>query len=44
MVITVLTIVSVVAMYSSNISSGFRGTSVGKDFRYYLSSMKVVVA
>jgi hypothetical protein len=40
---TVMT-VSVVVTYRSSISSFFGRTSVGKDFRYYLSSMKVVDA
>jgi hypothetical protein len=43
-VMTVLTTVSVAATYNSNTSSGFGGTSVGNDFKYYLSSMKAVVA
>jgi hypothetical protein len=30
--------------YNSNTSSGFDGTNVGRDFKYRLSSMKVVVA
>jgi hypothetical protein len=38
------TTMSVVATYSSNTSSGFGGTSVGRDFRYCLSSMKADVA
>jgi hypothetical protein len=44
MVITVLTIVSIAATYNSNTSLGFSGTSVGRDLRYRLSSMKAVVA
>jgi hypothetical protein len=40
MVMTVLTTVSVVATFNSNTSSGFGGTSGGKDFRCCLSSMK----
>jgi hypothetical protein len=42
--LTVLTTASLVAMYISRTSSDYGGTSVGKDFRYYLSSMKVDVA
>jgi hypothetical protein len=38
--ITVLTTILVATTYNSSTSSGFDGTSVGKDFRYYLSSMK----
>jgi hypothetical protein len=44
MVITVLTIVLVATTYNSSMSSGFGETSVGKDFRYCLSSMKVAAA
>jgi hypothetical protein len=41
---TMLTIASVVATYNSNTSSGFGGTSVGRDLRYYLCSIKATVA
>jgi hypothetical protein len=44
MAMTILTTVSVAATYNSKTSSGFGGTSVDKDFRYCLSSMKVVAA
>jgi hypothetical protein len=44
MAITVLTTVLVAAMYNSNTSSGLGGTSVDRDFIYYLSSMKADVA
>jgi hypothetical protein len=43
-IITVLTTVSVVAMYTSSMSSGFGGINVGKDFKYCLSSMKAAAA
>jgi hypothetical protein len=33
----------IAATYNSNTLSGFDGTSVGRDFRYCLSSMKDVV-
>jgi hypothetical protein len=44
MMITMMTTMSVVTIYNSSISSGFGGTSVGKDFRYCLSSMKIDAA
>jgi hypothetical protein len=44
MAMIVLTTVSVDATYNSNTSSGFGRTNVGKDFRYYLSSMKAAAA
>jgi hypothetical protein len=34
----------VAATYNSSTSSGFGGTSVGKDFRYWLSSIKADAA
>jgi hypothetical protein len=42
--ISVLTIASVAAMYNSSMSSGFGGTSVGRDFRYCLSLMIAAAA
>jgi hypothetical protein len=44
MVITMLTTVLVSPTYNSSTSLSFGGTSVGRDFRYCFSSMKVVVA
>jgi hypothetical protein len=44
MAMTVLTTVSLAVTYNSIRSSGFGGISVDKDFRYCLSSMKVVAA
>jgi hypothetical protein len=41
---TVLTTMLVAATYNSNTSSGIGGTSVGRDFRYCLSSMKAAAA
>jgi hypothetical protein len=40
----VMTTVSVATTYSSNTSLGLGGTSIGRDFRYCLSSMKAVAA
>jgi hypothetical protein len=40
----VLTMVLVAATYNSNTLLGFGGTSVGKYFKYCLSSMKSDVA
>jgi hypothetical protein len=34
----------VAATYNNNTSLGLGGTSVGKDFRYCLSTMKVAAA
>jgi hypothetical protein len=44
MAITVLMITSVVAIYNSSTLSSFGGTSVVRDLRYCLSSMKVAFA
>jgi hypothetical protein len=44
MMITVLTTMSVAVAYNINTSLGFGGTSVGKDFKYCLSSMKPAAA
>jgi hypothetical protein len=40
----VLTTALVAEIKSSSTSSDFGGTSVGKDFRYYLSSMKAAIS
>jgi uncharacterized protein YcfL len=41
---TILTTMSVAVMYNSSTLPGFGGISVGRDFRYYLSLMKVDAA